>query len=92
MAQEEDMASITKRQNKWRVQIRKQGYRYFSKTFLSKDNAIRWARRIEYEMDAGRHTLHNGEDYTLRELLTKYINEITILKKSRIQELSLIHI
>ena len=86
MAQEEDMASITKRQNKWRVQIRKQGYRYFSKTFFNKDNAIRWARRIEYEMDAGRHTLHNGEDYTLRELLTKYMNEITILKKSRIQE------
>ena len=80
------MASITKRQNKWRAQIRKQGYRYFSKTFLSKDNAIRWARRIEYEMDAGRHTLHNGEDYNLGELLTKYMNEITILKKSRIQE------
>ncbi len=86
MAQEEDMASITKRQNKWRVQIRKQGYRYFSKTFFNKDNAIRWARRIEYEMDAGRHTLHNGEDYTLGELLTKYMNEITIFKKSRIQE------
>ena len=86
MAQEKDMASIMKRQNKWRVQIRKKGYRYFSKTFLSKDNAIRWARRIEYEMDAGRHTLHNGEDYTLGELLTKYMNEITILKKSSIQE------
>ncbi len=80
------MASITKRQNKWRVQIRKQGYRYFSKTFFNKDNAIRWARRIEYEMDAGRHTLHNGEDFTLGELLMKYMNEITILKKSRIQE------
>ena len=80
------MASITKRQNKWRVQIRKQGYRYFSKTFFNKDNAIRWARRIEYEMDTGRHTLHNGEDYTLGELLTKYMNEITIFKKSRIQE------
>ena len=86
MAQEEDMASITKRQNKWRAQVRKQGYRYFSKTFFSKDNAIRWARGIEYEMDAGRHKLHNGEDFTLVELLTKYMNEITILKKSRIQE------
>ena len=80
------MASITKRQNKWRAQIRKQGYRYFSKTFFNKDNAIRWARRIEYEMDAGRHTLHNGEDFTLGDLLMKYMNEITILKKSRIQE------
>ena len=65
------MASITKRQNKWRAQVRKQGYRYFSKTFFSKDNAIRWARVIEYEMDAGRYTLHNGEDYTLGELLKK---------------------
>ena len=86
MAQEEDMASITKRQNKWRAQVRKQGYRYFSKTFFSKDNAIRWARGIEYEMDAGRYTLHNGEDYTLGELLKKYMNEITIFKKSRIKE------
>ena len=80
------MASITKRQNKWRAQVRKQGYRYFSKTFFSKDNAIRWARGIEYEMDAGRYTLHNGEDYTLGELLKKYMNEITIFKKSRIKE------
>ena len=37
-------------------------------------------------MDAGRYTLHNGEDYTLGELLKKYMNEITIFKKSRIQE------
>ena len=41
MAQEANMASIVLRKNRWRVQIRKQGHSYFSKTFLYKENAER---------------------------------------------------
>ena len=41
MAQGVNMASIVLRKNRWRVQIRKQGHRYFSKTFLYKENAER---------------------------------------------------
>ena len=41
MAQGVNMASIVLRKNRWRVQIRKQGHSYFSKTFLYKENAER---------------------------------------------------
>ena len=80
------MASIIYRQNKWRAQVRKQGYRYFSKTFLYKGNAHKWAHTIEYEMDQGRHLLSDGRDLTLYFLFVRYLKDITILKKSRIKE------
>ena len=80
------MASIVLRKNRWRVQIRKQGYRYFSKTFLYKENAEKWARKIEYEMDQGRHLINDGRDLNLQILLARYLNEVTIHKKSRVQE------
>ena len=83
MAQEVNMASIVLRKNRWRVQIRKQGHCYFSKTFLYKDNAEKWARRIEYEMDQGRHLINDGRDLNLKILLNRYLDEITILKKSK---------
>ena len=85
------MASFIYRQNKWRVQVRKQGYRYFSKTFLYKDNARKWAHTIEYEMDQGRHLLSDGRDLTLYFLFVRYLNDITILKKSRIKETQCLH-
>ena len=50
MAQGVNMASIVLRKNRWRVQIRKQGHCYFSKTFLYKENAKKWARKIECAM------------------------------------------
>ena len=86
MAQEKRMASIIYRQNKWRAQIRKQGHRYFSKTFLYKDNARKWAHNLECEMDQGRHLLSDGRDLTLHLLFVRYLKDITILKKSRIKE------
>ena len=80
------MASIIYRQNKWRAQVRKQGHRYFSKTFLYKDNARKWAHNLECEMDQGRHLLSDGRDLTLHLLFVRYLKDITILKKSRIKE------
>ena len=80
------MASIIYRQNKWRAQVRKQGHRYFSKTFLYKDNARKWAHNLECEMDQGRHLISDGRDLTLYFLFLRYLKDITILKKSRIKE------
>lgn len=87
MAQEKRMASIIYRQNKWRAQIKKQGHCYFSKTFLYKDNARKWAYKIEYEMDQGRHVLSDGRDLTLHFLFIHYLKNITISKKFRIKEI-----
>ena len=75
MAQEKRMASIIYRQNKWRAQVRKQGHRYFSKTFLYKDNARKWAHNLECEMDQGRHLLSNNDVL----ISTKYKNNNNFL-------------
>lgn len=48
------MATIQKRGTKqWRAQIRKRGWPAQSATFDTRQQAESWARRVEYEMDAG---------------------------------------
>ena len=37
------MATIIKRNGKWQVKIRKNNFKQLSKTFITKDNAIKWA-------------------------------------------------
>ena len=47
------MATIRKRGNKWQVQIRRQGIKATSRSFLQKSDAERWARKLEIEADRG---------------------------------------
>ena len=41
------MATISKRNNKWQVQVRHLGHNQISKTFLRKQEAEQWARELE---------------------------------------------
>ena len=76
------MAYIRKRNNKFQVIIKKQGYPRVSKTFLEKKTAQLWATEIELQMEK-----KTFEDYSpaqsicLKELLIKYRDEITSQKK-----------
>jgi 1,4-alpha-glucan branching enzyme len=48
------MATLEKRgPNQWRVKIRRRGFPLQTRTFETKATAIRYARRIEREMDSG---------------------------------------
>ena len=48
------MATITKRGDySWRVQIRRRGMPAIFKTFTYKEDADKWARQIETELDRG---------------------------------------
>jgi integrase len=73
---------LRKRKGKWQVEIKKIGFPRKIKTFLDKKIAIKWARDIEMQMERGMF-----EDYTragqttLKDLLIKYRDEITIKKK-----------
>ena len=47
------MASIRKRGARWQVQIRRQGYPQLIKSFQTREDAMRWARLRETELDRG---------------------------------------
>lgn len=82
------MASITKRGNYWRGQVRRRGYPAVSRTFDSKPQAEAWARAVESEMDRGQYrSMGEAERTTLSEALDRYYREIGSRKRHPSQEL-----
>src|SRR4051794_6117134 len=47
------MASFSKRNGRWRAQIRRPGQKSLSKSFATEKEAKAWARDIESKMDKG---------------------------------------
>src|SRR5262245_30886657 len=45
------MATIRRREAKWQVQIRRVGYRFFSRSFQIRKDAEAWARHMEVRAD-----------------------------------------
>ncbi|MDY0261898.1 site-specific integrase [Syntrophotalea acetylenica] len=88
------MASINKRgPYQWQVKIRRKGYPLQSKTFETEEDAKKWARLIESEMDRGIFVCQaEAEKTTLEEALKRYKREITPGKKGKKQEESRINI
>lgn len=99
------MATIRNRNGKWQARVRKHGYSPVEKTFLSKQDAEKWARAIEREQDIGSYVCRNSiEQTTLSELIQRYKEEVvpllrgadseiirlTTISKSQIGKLSLI--
>ena len=80
------MASIRLRNGKYQVQIRKRPYPLQSKTFLTRPDAIAWAKMIEIQLDKRGTASEIDPDLLLADLITRYRNEITPLKKGKEQE------
>ncbi len=78
------MATITKTQsNTFKVLIRKKGFPQQIKTFKTKVDAQKWARLLESEIDRGIFVDRTEADKTtIGELIDRYIQEVTPLKKS----------
>lgn len=83
------MASILKRgPYQWQVKIRKKGWPKQTRTFETYEDAARWARKIESEMDDGIFVSRKeAESTTLLEALERYSKEKTPHKKGADQEL-----
>lgn len=77
------MASFRKRgPYQWQAQVRKKGHPPQSKTFETRAEAEKWARGIEVEMDTRVFVSRaEAESTTLHELLERYLDEVTPLKK-----------
>lgn len=82
------MASINKRgPYQWQVKIRRKGWPVQSKTFETYEEATKWARQIENEMDRGIFASRKeSETTTLAEALDRYGREKTQYKKGKKQE------
>ena len=76
------MATIRKRFGKWQVQIRRHNYPQIIKSFKEKSTATKYAREIELKMDKQQfEDYSNAASTTLRDILTRYRDEITPKKK-----------
>lgn len=82
------MASFSKTKfGTYRVQVRRTGIPAISQTFKTKELALTWAHKIEYELDTGIYlSKDDTERITFAELATRYINEVSPTKKGHQQE------
>jgi integrase len=78
------MANIRKRGDRWQVQVRRAGLKPISRTFAYHKDAEAWARDQERRCDMGLHPVgpEIRADITVRDLLERYMAEITPRKKS----------
>jgi len=47
------MASIRQRMGRWQARVSRKGYPPETNTFDSREDAVKWARALETEMDRG---------------------------------------
>lgn len=82
------MATIRRRGQGWHVQIRIAGTKPVTRTFATKDDAVKWSRQIEGDIQDG--AVVTGLDIlkrtTLRQLIERYRDTVTIHKKSAVNE------
>jgi integrase len=77
------MASIRNRNGKWQARITRKGEQPVAKTFQSKQDAERWARQIETDIDKGSYTNQVLADKSLfKDVIERYIQEITLKTRS----------
>ena len=77
------MASIRSRNGRYQVQVRRSGLGSRSRTFVLKQDAERWARKMEAQFDQGESQQLRPKDILLHDLIDRYRREITPSKKSR---------
>jgi integrase len=77
------MASIRNRNGKWQARITRKGQQPIAKSFLSKQDAERWARQVETDIDKGSYTSQVLADKSLfKNVIERYIQEVTLTTRS----------
>jgi integrase len=82
------MATIRKLRGRWQASVRRKGMAPRAKSFDSRADAERWARSLEAEVDrcGALPDTRKAENTTLREILTRYRDEISPQKRSVVSE------
>lgn len=78
------MATISRRGDlPWQVKVRRKGFPAQSRTFMYREDAEKWARGLERELEtSGFIDRREADKNTLRAILEKYRNEVTPSKKA----------
>jgi integrase len=78
------MATIRKLRGRWQAQVRRKGMKCRAKSFDTRADAERWARTFETELDrhGAQADTRLAESLTLRDILVRYLDEVTPLKRS----------
>jgi len=71
------MASFRFRSNRWQARVRRLGHPDETRSFLTHQEAERWARSVESEMDRGSYVcLSEAQKTTLADLIQRYVAEV----------------
>jgi len=77
------MASFRQRNNRWQARVQRIGFPDQVKTFTLRQDAEKWARGVETEIDRGHFTnVTLAHQTTLRDLIERYLAEVLHKKKS----------
>lgn len=77
------MASIRNRNGKWQARITRKGQLPVAKSFQSKEDAQRWARQIESDIDKGSYTnLVLAHRTLFKDVIERYVQEVTLHTRS----------
>lgn len=72
------MASFRYRSDRWQARVRRKGYPDETKSFISRQDAEKWARALESEIDKGQFVnVSEAQRITLGDLIARYLVEIT---------------
>jgi integrase len=72
------MASFRYRSDRWQARVRRKGYPDETKSFISRQDAEKWARALESEIDKGQFVnVSEAQRTTLGDLIARYLVEIT---------------
>ena len=71
------MASFRQRGNRWQARVRHQGHPDEVKSFATRQDAQRWARSVEVEIDRGSFiNTSEAQKYTFADLIERYLLEV----------------
>ena len=81
------MATIRKNRSKWQVLIRKHNLKPIYKTFILKEDAVKWSRETEVKIEQGLYQdLTLAKTTKLKDVLVQYRDRVSINKKGYDQE------
>ena len=76
------MATFRFRSNRWQARVRRLGQPDETRSFLTHQEAERWARSVESEMDRGSYVSYTeAQKTTLGDLIQRYVAEVLPSKK-----------
>ena len=81
------MASLRQHGKGWQARVRRQGYPDITKSFQSRQDAERWARALETEIDKGQFvSIDEAQRSTLGDLIGRYLLEVTPTMKGSTED------